>query len=101
MSFTKLHETRQNSFLYKGKIYTAVGNFGFNGWSTPFAHAWKDNIVNDTPPGYTYEDFIKIAYENDAKAEIYECEGRLLIPYNVFIAEYRDNMHDLEGNSMS
>lgn len=84
---------RQNSFYYKGKEYKAIGNFKFSGWSVPFSHAWRDNIASDTPQGYSYEEFQKIASQNNANAEIYQCEGRLLIPYSVFIAEYREETH--------
>lgn len=60
-----------------------------------FTHLFKDNIEKDTPPGYTYEEFKKIAYQNKASAEIYECEGRLLVPFSTFLAEYRDTTHPI------
>lgn len=96
----KLPENRQNSFHYKGKVYKAIANFGFEGWSAPFCHAYRDNIKNDTPSGYSYEDFQNVANDNHARAEIYECEGRFLIPYSTFMAEYRENMHDFLGFPM-
>ena len=89
-----LNKKDRKTFLYKGYEYTFLGTFLDEDDNKIFGKITWKNIEQNTPKGYTWEDFNNEAKKNGVIADIYLFNNIPVVPIENGICDYRVSVPD-------
>jgi len=85
-----LSKKERRTFSYKGYEYTALATFADTNAGNILGKICRRNINRNTPKGYSWENFIVVAEENDIMtADIFLLNGNPVVPMEDGMCDYR------------
>jgi hypothetical protein len=81
--FRPFEESKRITFSYRRRKYTATGLFLTDNFVENVKRLSNPDNMENTPKGYAYEDFYRVAKEHGAEmTDIFQYKNRLVIPCN-------------------